>query len=281
MKLAYLILCHKDPEQVVRLIDSLDNAASMFVVHVDGRSNEVANELRASLSDRNNIFFVKRYRCYWGCFGIVQATISCINEIVRHNFDYAFLISGQDYPLKSRAYVEDFLAKNSNGEFIEAFPLLEANRWSDQEGPYNPEYRASGLVLSMRGRVFPTKLKRRMPFGYIPHGGSQWWCLSRSAISYIADFIIKHPRFVRYCRFSFIPDEMFFQTLLANSKFKSRIATSTTYVDFKNPIPPYPKTLDEGDLNHLSDQAWLFGRKFETDKSRNLITMLELQNQGK
>ena len=55
-----------------------------------------------------NIYFLKRHTCYWGDFNIVKATCEGIKEIVKSgiNFDYAILLSGQDYLIKSTTQIE-------------------------------------------------------------------------------------------------------------------------------------------------------------------------------
>jgi hypothetical protein len=275
LRIAYLILCHKAPEQVIHLVKRLNDPGVHIVIHVDSRSKNVRAQLEAGLKLFPNVYFAAQHRCYWGRFGIVRATISCIEEALKHEFDYAALLSGQDYPLKSNSEIRGFFSRNSGSEFIESFALLKANRWSAHGGAYQARYRALGFTLAFRSRFIHTPWMRTFPRNYQPHGGSQWWSLSRGAVEYIFDFIKKHPSYTRFFKYSFIPDEIFFHSIISNSNYASRIDRQITYTDFGQPQPPYPKTLDETDLPNLLRGEWIFGRKFDQPKSAKLIEELD------
>jgi len=114
--LAYFILCHKAPEQVIRLIKRLRGAGSVFVVHVDKRARpDVYDTLQECFAGQPDVFFSERHRCYWGRIGIVRGTISCIKKAIQLNlpFDYAVLLSGEDYPIKTNEQIREFLSKNA------------------------------------------------------------------------------------------------------------------------------------------------------------------------
>src|SRR5689334_9944759 len=119
-KFVYFILCHQMAEQVIRLINRLRDTESFFVVHVDKRASANVYKALADFSANTpNIYLCKRYRCYWGSFGIVQATLSCIKKALKLNlpFDYAILLSGQDYPIKTSAYIRRFFSDKMGCEF--------------------------------------------------------------------------------------------------------------------------------------------------------------------
>lgn len=63
-------------------------------------------------------------------FGHVRATIKGIDEIFRRlfPFDYAILLTGQDYPIKSNRQIEDFFRRQEGRSFMQYFPL-PADGW--------------------------------------------------------------------------------------------------------------------------------------------------------
>lgn len=72
--------------------------------------------------------------------------------------------------------------------------------------------------------------KRKFPTEFIPYGGSAWWCLSKDAIQYIYNFVKENEEFVEFFDYVFLPDEIFFQTILLNSPLKENIVNqSLTY----------------------------------------------------
>jgi hypothetical protein len=271
LRIAYLILCHKHPEQVRYLVERLNSDGISFVIHVDGRSRQMLAQLKGMLSRFENVRFAKQFRCYWGRFGIVEGTVSCMRKALETPFDYAMLLSGQDYPVTSNAAIKKFLSEHKGKEFIESFSILQPNRWNQEA-----EQRAFGFVIGFRSRIFRTKWKRKFPLGYVPYGGGQWWCLSREAIEYIVRFVSDNPSFYRYFRFVFAPDELIFQSVLSNSTLARRICWKITYDDWSLPAPPYPKILDESDFEILNNSNWLFARKLDHQRSAKLRALLDV-----
>jgi hypothetical protein len=65
--------------------------------------------------------------------------------------------------------------------------------------------------------------RRRFLPGLRPYGGSSYWCLSGDAVSFVHHYVRDHPEFASVFRRVFIPDELFFQTILVNSELRNRI----------------------------------------------------------
>src|SRR6266849_10784300 len=279
IKLAYFILCHKAPEHVIRLINRLGAEDSFFVVHVDKRAaSGVFETLRKFANGRPEVYFSKRHRCYWGRFGIVRGTISCIQAAIQLEipFDYAFLLSGQDYPIKTIAQIKALISRKPGCQFIETFPLDELNRWSHDRPPGNSTNRVYFWTIWFRSRFVQIKGKRKFPLGYRPYGGSQWWCLTKDCVTYLDTFIRNHSSFVRYFKMVFVPDEMFFQSILANSSYREKIESDDLrYADWQNPNPLSPKTLETSDFENLKLSPKLFARKFDTNRSLDLLKKID------
>jgi len=279
-RLAFFILCHKAPAQVIRLVERLRDEGTVFVIHVDRRADPAVYDAIKSFSDGHPAqvrLCRQRYRCYWGRFGIVAAALSCIREALALDlpFDRAFLLSGQDYPIKSLAQIRTFLSDHAGMEFIESFPADEPNRWTEAEGSHNALNRVLHWTLSFRSRHIQIKWRRRFPFGYRPHGGSMWWCLTRECIVYIDRFIRENPSYTRYFRTVFIPDESFFQSIISNSPFRTSIVSDDLrYADWENPNPLYPRTLDTDDFAKLLSSPKLIARKFD-ERSEALVALID------
>lgn len=284
MAVAYLIMGHKHPGQILRLIHSLKDSSAFFVIHIDKRaSDDVYSPLRDYAAANPNVFLTKRIRCYWGGFGIARAMIECVKVAVRagRHFDYAILLSGQDYPIKNAREIADFFEKNKGAEFIESFPLSKANRWTDHGGYFQAMNRVRYWTFFIRSRSFHLRLTRKFPFGWEPHGGSQWWCLSKECILYIDSFIRRNPAFVRYFKYVLIPDESLFQSILSNSSFHDKIVNDDLrYIDWEHPNPNYPRTMETGDFDYLRTSPKLFARKFEPDRSKNCLDLIDAELLG-
>ena len=115
MRIAYVILAHQLPEQLVRLVRRLDSPGALFLVHINRRSDDAIYRVaRAGLAELDNVVFLRRHKLYWGAFGHVRATIEGLDELYRRSaqFDYVALLTGQDYPIKPASAIERTLAQS-------------------------------------------------------------------------------------------------------------------------------------------------------------------------
>jgi hypothetical protein len=279
IRIAYLILAHKNPEQLKQLVAALPES-SPVLIHFDRRAGEGPfSRVVELLRDRPETRFVSRHRCYWGHFGIVEGTIELLREADALEFDYASLLSGSDYPIKSNAAIAEYLSRNRGAEFLESNLMTAPNRWSNHEGYYRTPARVLRSHVWIRSRVFrvPGGM-RKIPGGIAPYGGSQWWTLSRDAIGYIVRFIDRNPMFVNFFRYSFIPDELFIQTILSNSEFAARIYNHDLRVvgwHYFEPEAPrgivrmkHFKALQDAPENKL------YARKFNPEVDSNILSAL-------
>jgi Core-2/I-Branching enzyme len=284
MKVAYLIMGHRDPDQILRLIDVLRDSGAFFVIHIDKRAAaDVFAPLKDYAAAHPEVFLARRIRCYWGGFGIAQAMIECLQTAARSGrpFDYAILLSAQDYPIKSAAQIEDFLTKNEGAEFIESFSLAKPNRWTSHSGYFQAMNRVRYWTFFIRSRTFHLPIARKFPFGWEPYGGSQWWGLSRECILYLDQFLRRNRGFVRYFKHVLIPDESLFQSILSNSAFAGRIVNDDLrYIDWEHPNPKYPRTLESDDFDLLRASPKLFARKFDPDRSKELRARVDKELLG-
>jgi len=278
---AYLIMGHKDPGQILHLIETLRDSAAFFVIHIDRRAgDDVFKPLRDYAATHSEVLLTRRIRCYWGGFGIANAMIECVKAAAQsgRHFDYAILLSGQDYPIKNAAQIDEFLTRNRGSEFIESFQLNKPNRWSQHGGPYQAMNRVRFWTFFVRSRPFHLRIPRKFPFNWEPFGGSQWWGLSRECILYIDEFLRSNRAVVRYFKHVFIPDESLFQSILGNSKFRDRIVNDDLrHIDWERPNPNYPRTVDMEDYEILSASPKLFARKFSPDRSAELIEKIDTE----
>ena len=201
MTLAYLILGHAAPAQMIRAIERLRPSAAVFVVHIDARAGQdVYGAMEAYALQHGDVLLTPRHRCYWGGSGLVEAELACIRTLLAsgRTFDYAVLLSGQDYPIKTSEQISTFFEAHAGEELIEAFPLRQPNRWTAQRGRFQALARVLHWTFSLRSRTFHLALKRRFYAGWEPFGGSQWWALSAAALRWIDSYLREHPALARY-----------------------------------------------------------------------------------
>ena len=280
IKLYYLILAHKNLSQVKRLISSLGHSHAKFFLHIDRKvgTSEIHEQ---SFGQMKNVVVVRpRINIHWGGFSMVQATLLLLKRAsVEKQKGYYILLSGQDFPLKSSNQIFDFLATRYGNEYLEYFYLPSSN-WGMSGGLDRINYYWFIDSIGKKESQYLYELQKnenhRRPFfdGLAPCGGSQWWCLTDECVAFILAFVGKYQIFHDYYRHCFIPDEMFFQTIILNSTFRDKVVNNNLrHIDWVSG-PQHPKILQEIDLDSLIASDNLWARKFETNQS-NMLDKLE------
>lgn len=298
MRICYLILAHRYPEQLERLIQRLDSSSTSFLIHIDRKTDDASyRRLVERLDERPNVYFLKRYTCHWAGFGIVQATMEGIRYAVEHRlpFDYLALLSGQDYPIKSNGYIQEFLRDREGISFIHhnPFPFAE---WEHHRGGWD-RVLLWHFRTGTRHVVFPAKerfgsprldrlgdvaaalfpFKRTFPRGYHPFGGAQFWCLHRAHVRLVHDVLQEDPRFMRFFRFVDVPDEILFQTIAGNRIPPDQLCNDTlTHVEWYRP----GATLYRTDLEALRASGHLFARKFDMTVDPEILDLVDQELLG-
>lgn len=107
MKIAILIQCHKNPKQINLLLERLNHPDIDCYLHIDKKA-----DFADKIIHRENVFVLpdeQRVSVEWAQISQVTATLNLLNTAVasaRGGYDYYWLISGQDWPLRS---VEEIL----------------------------------------------------------------------------------------------------------------------------------------------------------------------------
>lgn len=271
MKIAFLILAHKNPKQLGRLLHALQHDAFHFYIHIDAKSD--AGQFNFLIDNKISFLIKKRAKVYWAGFGTIEATLNGFNEIPLENYDYVNVISAQDFPLKNADEIFQYLSEKNGTEFITCQNLHE---W-----PVAPRVQKYHLInWNIPGKYRLEKLvnlvlpKRKFPLGYTIVGRANWFTLTVKAIKYILGFLKENPQFIRYFKYCWGADEFIFSTILYNSSFNNKIADNLIYVDWSEG-KPHPKILTVADYQAIKSSSKLFARKFDMETDSLILDMLE------
>lgn len=232
----------------------------------------------------------------WGDWSIADAILRPLGWLVDHDdFDWAVVISGQDYPIMPVREIEADLARSEADALIRHAPIDAA--WAGNEGrlrylsrmyvmPNLPGtqripararrvVRGAGFVLgrfesrvwfrSVRpmGRVVIGRRVRRPP---LPaerlHGGSDWFSLNRRAARIVVERAREEGPLVQHLRHTLAPSEAFFHTVLANEPGLVLDGDNRRYILFE-PGSAHPITLGAGDVEAAAANGAHFARKFD------------------
>ena len=276
MTINYLILAHHNYEHITRLIGSLNAPGTNFFVHIDKRNGVNYSNLAA------NVFVIQeRVKVNWGCYSMVEATLRLIRMAVSvRPADYYVLLSGADYPIRSNEYIERVLS--TGHEFIDLkqapFPRKPMSRFTFYFIEYNKKKKNLQWVFFRSFEAIMRKLgiRRKVPFPVF--AGSQWWALTGSCINYILD-TLSDSQYIPFFKYSLIPDEAFFHTIIGNSPFLDQVANSLTFTHWTEKYSPlmineehleiFKRLKEEPDA-----EPQVFARKFDKD-NRHLLDVID------
>lgn len=258
MKIAILILCHKNPKQINLLLDKLNHQDIDCYIHIDKKA-DFANKI----TKRSNIVLLpdeQRVSVEWAQISQVTATLNLLNTAVagiRGGYDYYWLISGQDWPLRSADKIVKFFEEHNGTNFVQYWN--SKNHGSHQQNNLdkrNQIYFPIKLIgrkpwqkIIKRGWVEFTggynrtwKIFERKQLGIEFYFGSSWWALKRENAT--------------------CPDESFFHTLVMLSPYADENTDYLTYLHFQKGANS-PDILTEDNLQRARESKYLIMRKVD------------------
>ena len=273
-KIAYILLCHKDPEAIIQQAEQLTAVGDYMSIHFDrSASPEDYATIQKALADNPNVCFAKkRIKCGWGEWSLVQATLHALSSAIEEfpRATHFYMLSGDCMAIKTAEYAHDFLDRH-DCDFVESFDFFESD-WiktgmKEERLTYRHFFNERTNKALFYGSVNLQKklgLKREIPSDIQVQIGSQWWCLRRRTVESIFDLLSRRKDIIRFFQTTWIPDETFFQTLVRHlvpgSEIDSRTLTFLMFTDYGMPVNFYN---DHYDL--LLSQDFLFARKISPD----------------
>jgi hypothetical protein len=237
-------------------------------------------EVRTMFDARSNVTLLRRHVCHWGLFGHVKASLEGLVWFLNGDCDYAILLTGQCYPLRSEEQITRELDDLQGRSLIESsrFPKVE---WDSENGGYT---RIERFYFRYGRRLKPRSIRlwtRKVPMGMHPYGGSSYWCISRDCVEYILRFLQRFPSYNRFFESTYVPDEMFFQTIVGNSEFGDFLVNSKMhFVDWPDE-QAHAGIMREQTVRDALESGYWFARKFEDVSMIDLVDELRAATASK
>ncbi len=289
LRIAYIILAHHRPEAVVRLVRRLYAPDHGFFIHFNLRSPDAEfQRLKKDLGDLPNVKLLDRQKCLWGDSGMIHATLARVSR----SWPARILFTIMRCCLPGRITPSSRIPKSGNDwhyqegqSYMEATPHGRIPNWEKGRAikrienfhfhlPVPPWLRSLGWQPMWQHLTVP--MKRKIPGDLHPHFGSAFWCLHRTCLRYIHDYVTHHPEYVSFFQHALLPDECLLQTLLMNSALAPNISSRIlTYVHWR---PPWPGILTVDDLPELRRSDCLLARKFDTATDGKILDQLDSIN---
>ena len=286
MKIAIAMLCHKNVEQINALLRAMAHDDIYFYIHVDKKSGVDRETITGK-----NVYVLNKdssVDIQWGGFGMIEATLRLIETVSQATlkFDYIWLVSGQDWPLRSVNEIVEYVEQHCGEDFIEILPSDEAfaRGYFKRNDLYYPNWMVSNnlyikivkhlcwFVTGGRKATRFFKRKSRIEKFYY---GSQWWLLSNQTVNSMMQFLRSNKWFVDYFKNSLVPDESFFQTLYGRLIGIEKAKSEVCYINWKeNRNSPEVITSADWGLLKKKKERFLLARKVDFDVDQKVTNFM-------
>ncbi|MBB6498108.1 beta-1,6-N-acetylglucosaminyltransferase [Pedobacter cryoconitis] len=280
MRIAHIIVAHKNPAQLEKLIRAMYHPDFDFYIHLDKKVDIGPFEY---LKEVPRVHFIKdRTVCNWGGFSLVEAVIKSIDEIRKTGIAYDFvnLMSGQDYPIKKVDEIYNFFDERLGYSFISYDSSRETQWWKEAEKRYKTfhftdmDFKGKYVIQRIANKIIPN---RKFPVSLNLYGGNRscWWTISFECALYLSAFFKANPKMINFLRLTWGCDEFIIATILMNSPYQDKIVNENyRFIDW-SAGEAHPKVFTESDYANIIDSSMLFARKFDLDIDAKVIGLLD------
>lgn len=276
MRIAYLIVVHNQFELLNEMISVLDSPNADFYIHVDKKAKSYENTFQTKHS---KVYHVKNYNVQWGGYSMILAELELFKAAFANGYDYYHLISGADFPIKSKEFIEEYSFRNRETILINFEDLKIKDKYIDrvkyyylfQDASFSSKIikkifvRIDDVSVAIQKILKINRIKDEIECSW--QKGANWFSCNHEVMGYIISHENKIKNTYKYTRCA---DEMFVQTLLFNSPYKHFFkanafnddhSSSGRYIDWNRGRPYVFKENDFDELIHASED-YLFARKF-------------------
>ena len=293
MKIAHIILAHRDFEHIERLVKRLATFSDIYI-HIDSLVDQ--SDLVEALKDIKNCFFLQnRIHCGWGCWNGVVATVELLRATLDKEYDRITFLQGADYPIKKDTEIVQFYNKFASTEFIRGCFISNS-----KDSYFWPKcrylsFRNNSNVVKKILTKFLHMTKIKMRSGYITsdegtklgvYWGGALWSVTGECAKYIVEYYDSHPKFNRWFYYTFAPDELYFVTVIMNSPYKTKTMNGGAEPENRGTtnwrclhkweyLPGRAKIYTIKDIQEIASCSELYIRKVCTDESTELLNELD------
>jgi hypothetical protein len=285
-KIGFIILSYIDPQQVLRLVRSLQRVYDNppIVCH----HNFSQSELSPDVFPTGVRFVLPHVNTRWGHFSVVTAMLRALELLYSEAVpDWFFLLSGTDYPVMESGRVLEELTASGIDAFLD-FREVTKNLPDLHPGTTkNPALQLFDLPRNVKmawGRYMSSNLwipiirsgprigrytaflpfeSWRSPFGsqFKCFYGDHWFAGNKTTADVLLHPTDKHLQLRRHLRWRSVPEECYYHTVLANT-VRLKISTATRRFCKWSHGAAHPEFLGMEDLEEIISSNSYFARKF-------------------
>lgn len=305
---AILIMMHKNPEQVARLVKYFPADRCVCFIHVDIKANIDKKALRLALDQvgengRQAVILEKSISGLLANWSLVEVSIALLKAAIEYEkhtdnrFEWFRLLSGQDYPLKPFDEYETYISENPNEymglQFMEEDQHIRDKfaRWRNPiprqrvvDHPNTPILNKIYVVVShvfevLKTRCSGTPAEYLEKNGVMPAGGPSWWTISHKLVDVILQNYNENGMITRVIRQTATPEESYIQTVYANSAlYTGKKTWNLTIANFgrrEQRVTGHTYPFRKEDFNELMTCGDYFARKFDEYVDREILDLID------
>ncbi len=287
---AFLIMTHEYTLVLEYLVQLLDHQNHGIYIHIDQKASALEKKKIKDLQYRvkkSRIYFLSRYKVFWGTNSIVKAQLAMLNQSVKEAYDYYHFLSGADLPIKCGKTIQAFFEENNGKEFIH-FGTQQYQRDIQQRfNVYHYFTRQLGRKRDKKcwvyAETYALAVQRRLHIDrtkkhdYTFYGGSNWCSITNAFACYV---VKNFPTFRKGFYFSQISDESVWQTIVMASPYRQNLyhdrfdndcGACLRYIDWER---GNPYVFRREDFEDLMASNCMFARKFDEKTDLEIIEQL-------
>jgi O-antigen/teichoic acid export membrane protein len=313
-RVVYFVQTHTQPAQIARLVRLLAEGSPDALVLV---SHDTAGQPLdvAGLQALGNVHVLLGQGGY-GDFSHLDRYLAAVDWLDANGVEYDWLenLTGQDYPLRPIAEIEETLAATDSDGFLLYSPVFPervppgadqgAAAWYrlcpsfDAKMRYDYRHRLLGRPSAAKQRLLRPLMavnlvqpwirvstsfsavgvrRRGTVFGpdFVCYGGSFFCTLRADCARYVRDYARANPDVVAFFRATLAPDEVFLQSVLVNSGRFTFIPDARRYIDWTGSKHNHPKTLGTEDATAMLASEAHWARKLDLGQDAKLFDILD------
>lgn len=306
MKQAILIMMHKNPAQLERLVRYFPEDRCVCFIHVDKKANIKPEELQERLNLRFHhcIVIMTSMSGALTCWSLVQISLELLKGAQKYeqehaiHFTYYRLLSGQDYPIKSFLTYEDFLQKHYPQDFLGVEKPEESKHLRDKfsrwrfsnirqyiiDASVSPMLKKIMVIAAHVWEIIWTKLigtpeKKLLKKGFLLSAGPSWWTLTDRFVAYLLEENSSTQQMIKVIKNTATPEESFIQMVYVNSPFYEGQSTYNmtvgNYGRREQAVDGHTHPWRTPDYQELIESDCFFARKFDTEIDEKILDLLD------
>lgn len=280
MRIAYLIIAHNHFDILKKSLEFLDSDNADFYIHIDKKVIDFDKSTFLNHLNKSKCFFIEPMVVNWGGYSLVKCTMSLLKEAVSKQYDYYHFLSGVDYPIKSKEYIEDFTFQHLDVNFIDYEEDNISYKYKERMKYYyflqdlniiSPTlkklcYKIDNLSVRIQKLLKVNRIDAQ--FEICLKKGAEWFSINHKLANKIIENFGEIQSHFKYSRCS---DELFIQTMvcflkhtdtLYNYELKNDSRNCARYIDWERGMPYIFKKNDISELLEAPAEC-LFARKFD------------------